>query len=228
MGLRKINIKYLLVVAVLAVIFGGLSYWQYREMQKEKLTGEMNIPEKDATSQQIILSDEEIIEILREFAQKRTISFNDVGANEILLDTLEFKDANIKNRIQELIKKFEDLSEKIADAPDLRSWKIQRIKVCIAESIILNDLRNTIQRCGYEPNFSFTGTDDLLADAQVLPFFINGFTYYFENNYLKADYYFGQVKLHHVFLEDTEYVDFSASYLELYNKIYNKVLKISP
>ncbi len=43
----KTNIKYLLIVVVLATIVGGITYWQYQEMQKEELGGvEVNIPEK--------------------------------------------------------------------------------------------------------------------------------------------------------------------------------------
>ncbi len=42
----KTNWKYILIVAVLAAIVGGISYWQYQEMQKEEFGGEINIPEK--------------------------------------------------------------------------------------------------------------------------------------------------------------------------------------
>ncbi|MBZ9571789.1 hypothetical protein KJA15_00385 [Patescibacteria group bacterium] len=223
----KTNWNYIGIVILLGILVVGTILW-YVIKQEISLTEfpEIKKPEEGINAQQVILSDEGVNEILREYAQKRTISFNDVGADRILLDALEFKDTDIKNRVQELIRKFEDLELEIQDAPDLRSWKVQRTKVCIAESIIFNDLENTTQRCGYEPEFFFSGADDLLADTQVISFFINGFAHYYKEDHLRADYYFNQIKLHRSLLEGFE-VDFSVKYLELYNKIYNKVLEIS-
>lgn len=227
----RTNWKYILIVVILAAIVGGgiLGYQWWMEKQEVPIPefSKVKKSEGGAATREIILSDEEITGILRVFAVKKTARFQDVEVDNILLDALEFKNAGIKDRLQNLIIKFEGLSEKIEDAPDLRSWKIQRTKLCIAESIIFNDVENTTQRCGYELDFSFTGADDLLADTQILPFFINGYAYYSENNYSKANYYFYQVKLHRHFLENFG-VDLNDSYLELYNKIYNKVLEISP
>ena len=45
----KTNIKYLLIVVVLAVIVGGITYWQYQEMQKEEFGGEISVPKKEKT-----------------------------------------------------------------------------------------------------------------------------------------------------------------------------------
>ena len=222
----KTNWKFLLIVVILAAVAGGGTLWCVTKQEiptpeflKAKKT------EESVAAKEIILADEEIVEILKEFAAKITARFRDAEVDKILLDALEFRNTDTRDRLHNLIGKFEDLSETIEDAPDLRSWKIQRTKLCLAESIISDDLENTTQRCGYEAESSFTGADDLLADTQIISFFINGFAHYYKEDYPKADYYFDQIKLHYSFLESFE-VDFNAKHLELYNKIYNKVSKI--
>ncbi len=226
----KTNWKFLAVVVVLAAVVGG-GVWWYMVKNEDFFTkvSENAGLEQVATAKHIILSNKEVDEILSEFANKKTVSFNDTGAAEILSDALAFKSANLEIRVQELINKFKELAEGIEDAPDMRSWATQRTKICLAESIISNDLESATQRCGYEPGFIFTANnvDDLTADAQVIPFFLNGYAYYYKKDYPKADYYLNQIKLHYNILKGIKYIDLAADYLKLYNKIYNKAMEVS-
>jgi hypothetical protein len=219
----KTNWKFLLIVIILAVIVGGWILWC---MTKEKTPDSELLEEKEAgeslTLQQL-LSDKEVNEILREFAEKETVRFNDIGADKVLLDALEFKNGEIKNRLQSIKINIENLSNEIQDAPDMRSWFTQRVKTCIAESIIYNDIKSILKYCGYKESaepINLTSVDDLTATEQILPYFIAGFVYYSENDYPKADYYYGQIKLHRAELEKYGYGN--EPYLELYNRICSK------
>ena len=54
----KTNVKYLLIVAVLAIVAGGITYWQYLEIQKEEFGREIFIPGKKETPKQEIREEE--------------------------------------------------------------------------------------------------------------------------------------------------------------------------
>ena len=56
----KSNVKYLLIVVVLAAIVVGITYWQYQEMQREELGGEISIPEKKEAPKEEIEEEEEL------------------------------------------------------------------------------------------------------------------------------------------------------------------------
>lgn len=229
------NWKYILIVLILAIIVGGgilccqywwapkqeISFTKYPEIKKE---------EKEILSaQQIISSDKEVLEILKEFAEKKSyIEKPEIGYNEILLDVLEFKDENIKERLEKVESGLEKWGEVLEDAPDMRSFTRANTKTCIAKSIINNDFEHV---CNIKEDFAVSRTyvDDILAVDEILPYFLAGFAYYKEGDYSKADYYFKQVKIHRqVGIKQWGEPYFIEVAGPIYEKIYNKTMKLSP
>ncbi len=173
------------------------------------------------------LFDEDVLLILEEFAEKdwweETIPYfaeQLPPAGELLLASLNFKNEDVKTKIKEASQQLDEIL--IADEPQARAFKEVSTQLCLAESIVYDDLKNTVQRCGYEPAFSFESADDLTAVAQVIPFFVNGLVYYYEEQHAEAERYFEQINLHRSLLDELDYVDFTDPHFELYNKIYNK------
>lgn len=222
-----------IVIAILAVAGTTYAIWCGQKeinKQQEVLSQPIELPEpEEKTNAQKVLSDKEVSEILKEYARKTSyIEKPEIRYNELLLDTLEFKNGTIKERLEKTEKDLKKWGEALEDAPDMRGFIRARTKTCIAKSIIYNDLKHT---CAIKEDSSvnLTDVDDILAVDNILPYFITGFVYYIEGDYSKADDYFRQVKLH----RQAGIKQWGESYfLEVagppYEKIYNKTMKVSP
>ncbi len=91
-------------------------------------------------------------------------------------------------------------SVEIADAPEGRAFKLAMTRLCIAESLVNNDLADTVKNCGAPDSYPKVADwkilgDDLTAEAQVLPYLISGQVMY-STDKPKAEYYLKQVSLH--------------------------------
>lgn len=207
-------------------------------------TGQLlpEIKKKISSAQDAILSDKEVYEILKEYVGGRLKHYKPsyrahlpeheekvvVGAHNLLVDVLEFKNnKDIKGRLEKLKKNLDIWGEWLEDAPDWRLHSATNTRICIAEAIIYNDLKHT---CGIGECSSITpaDVDDILALEQVFPYFLSGFAYYIEGNYSKAGYYFNQVKLH----RQIKIEKYGKSYFnftkkdEIYDKIYQKTIDL--
>lgn len=232
----KNKLYWIILIVVAILVIGGAIYiiWQgQREIselqqtiiQPSQLPKAEQVPE-EKTNVQKVLSDKEVYEILKEYAGKKSyIEKPEIGYNEILLDALEFLNGTIKERLEKVERDLNKWGELLADAPDMRGFMRASTKVCIAKSIIYNDLKYACN-IKEDSSINLTNVDDILAVDQVLPYFIVGFAYYTEKDYPKAEHFFRQVKLH----RQAEIKQWGESYfLEVagppYEKIYNSTFK---
>lgn len=219
-------------VVIVVFIGGGVLAWQYFGVPGEENKDEI----KELLIINRVLSDNEVIEILKIFAETPLYrEKTEIGYLEILLDALERKNENLEERLANVKKGLNDWGSNLEDAPDFRSFSIASTKACIAESIIYNDPKNTLQRCGIddkaidnvwiEENDRYRA-DDTMAVSQILPYFLTAISYNTEGDMLKAGYYIRQIKFHREAIINQYGENALLSAGELYEKIFEKVARI--
>lgn len=245
----RTNWNYILIVVILGILAGGgiLGYYYswITELETKLAEIEVRLPAKvtkDETEKlsltRRVFSDQEVYEILQAFAEEKFIGErSEIGYNKILLAALEFKDGSVKENLEKIKKELTIWGDELQDAPDLRSFTSAYTKTCIAESIIYDDLKNTLQRCGKKDmkptdiqwiENSVTIVDDINASSQILPYFLTGVAYYVEGDSSRVDYYFRQIKLHRqVGIEQYGENDFFLVAGETYIKMVAKVDALS-
>ena len=178
-------------------------------------------------------SDEEILGILISFAQTQSyIEKPEIGYSEILLDVLEPKEGDLKERLANVKEGLDDWSSNLNDAPDLRGFTLAFIKACVAESILYNDRKNTLQRCEIEDKTAdnvwigedgYNRTDDITAVSQVLPYLLTAASYSTEGDVSKAEYYARQIVSHKEAMIDNYGENSLLTAGELYERIFEKI-----
>jgi hypothetical protein len=206
--------------AVLVVIIAvALGFYFWNEYQKVQVL-ENSIPaiESSRNSQKDrsveltseVLERDNVNTALQSFAKQETyLELEGLGENEILLDAVSFNHKNLDDRIAESQRVFdEQFHEGAGDSIDARAILYAYTKLCLADSIVNNDLKNTLDRCEIDDIYP-TDTEwydykanDLTASAQVVPYFLVGVAYYEENDIERARYYFDQILQHEKAMTD--------------------------
>ena len=174
-----------------------------------------------------VLDDEDIFNILNSFAdQEEYLKIEGMGERELLKDAVQKGNHDIKNRAKEARDKLEvRFSEGVEDAPEMRAVSLVHTKLCVAESIINNDLQRTTEICGRPQDLLYP--DDITASMQVLPYFVSGMAYYADGDKEKANDYFEQITSHKKSIAE-QYGEGSLDTAgEVYKMILDKVEKLS-
>lgn len=170
-----------------------------------------------------LINEGEIYKILKDFATKPALigSYND---GNLLLDTVMSRGAyvNFKDKLSNEEAKLGKMGPEIKDDAGIQSLINANTKVCVARSIIYNDLKHT---CGVSED-SFVSLDEMnvttLSEA-VLPYFLAGVAYYQDGEYDKARYYLGQIDWH----RRAGIMRFGESYFGgVYDEIYKEAKKL--
>ena len=178
--------------------------------------------EKSKIDSRDILSDEKVYEILKNFAVRPNAA--NISDDNILLDAIESQNGDIKKRLKKVEHDLNEIG--IGDAIDWRGYVNATTKVCIARSIIYNNLKHTCD-LKHDSLLSLEDVDDLLATEEIIPYFLVGFTYFKSGDYAKANYYLDQIILH----RQAEIDRWGESYFintsgEVYEKIYKKTMQV--
>ncbi len=190
----------------------------------ESLEECQEVCEESKIDSQDILSDEKVYEILKNFAIKQNVA--NISDDNILLDAIEFQNGDIKERLKKVEYDLDETGKGLADSIDWRGYVNATTKVCIARSIIYNNLKHTCD-LKHDSILSLEDVDDLLATEEIIPYFLVGFTYFKSGDYTKTSYYLDQIILH----RQAEIDRWGESYFinasgEIYKKIYEKTTQV--
>lgn len=226
-SIAKLIMAVSLIVGLVVVIglMGFLGKMKDRVMINDEIKEEEIKEEQEITnSQQIILFDEEVYGMLKEFAGKQNMA--NISDDNILLDAIEFQNGNIKERLEKIEYNVGKKAEVLEDAIHFRGIVNVKTKVCIARSVIYNNLKHT---CDLE-NDSFISieyVDDILAAEEIIPYFLAGLAYFKDGDYAKASYYLNQIPLHRqAGIDQWEESYFLRVSGKIYEKIYRKTIKV--
>ena len=193
------------------------------EESEDVIFSDIEAVEKETDSQNI-LSDKEVYEILKKFAIKPNVA--NISDDNILLDAIEFQNGDIKERLKKVEHDLDERGKVLADAIDWRGYVNATTKVCIARSIIYNNLKHTCD-LKHDSLLSLEDVDDILATEEIIPYFLVGFTYFKSGDYAKASYCLDQIILHRQAEIDrwgeSYFIDISG---EVYEKIYKKTMQV--
>jgi hypothetical protein len=140
-----------------------------------------------------VLHEGSVREILMEFADKKSIT--DITDGGVLADALNSQNVDMKAKISAVEANLEKHAGELEDAPDARSFDTARVKVCIAKSIVDDDMKNACELS--DPlNAKFGDVDDINALEEILPYFLRGAAYYENGDYSTAKAYLDKVKEH--------------------------------
>lgn len=158
-----------------------------------------------------------VLRIISEFAQKswkEVLPNYDNKAGELLTAVVMGMPTNT-GEVQRLMKV--ENSKSFADAPEMRAGYENWIKLCVADSFINRDLKNTLKRCRIKDNYPNGGVweksdrddylsapDDITSAAQVMPYMLTGYAYYKSGDINKTKYYWEQV-IDHQRREEAQY-----------------------
>ena len=222
-SMAKLIIAVVLIVGI-GTMLGILVYSETMPKSEVAIDNKTEQEQKITNAQQLLLFDEEIYEILKEFAVKPNAA--NISDGNILLDAIEFQNGGIKERLEKIEYDLKEIEKALADAIDMRGYINAATKVCIARSIIYDDLKHT---CNLKDD-SFVlmeDIDDITAVEEIIPYFLAGFAYFKDGEYDKASYYLNQIALH----RQAEIDRWGESYFldasgEVYGKIYKKTTEV--
>lgn len=170
--------------------------------------------------------DPEVQEILEVFAKKRMQAIpqhlkEEHEELEMILNTLiqNKREEGIKEKLQGLRTTLEKME--IADAPEMRNFVWAMTKLCISETLLQGDLRKAVNNCNASQTFNEETVDDITADAQILPYFLNAVGYIQEGDRATAKTYFQKIVTHK---EMGLKVFGSENFMDIVGENYQKIL----